>query len=200
MNRDHGQRRDCEHPRAHHQHGTLGAYRGDGCRCTDCTQANLAARRSKVRAQATGRWQPFTPAGPVREHLVRLRSAGVGVDQIANLSGVPGSTVRLVIYPRNGRHLEKINTETACLLLAAQPRPTSRATRSTIDASPTRARIEELLANGIGWAELAAALGRSSANLRRSFARPTVTVKTADEINCLHRNFISAATRTKRIS
>jgi hypothetical protein len=33
-------KRDCQHPRANHQHGTAIAYTHDACRCPDCTEAH----------------------------------------------------------------------------------------------------------------------------------------------------------------
>src|SRR4051812_21286022 len=71
--------RPCMHPRADHQHGTLAAYRADGCRCEPCSVANESARRTRAQQRMNDDWSPFTPAAPVREHLERLRCAGVGV-------------------------------------------------------------------------------------------------------------------------
>lgn len=185
-----GQRRDCQHPRARHEHGTRGAYMADHCRCAACTTANRAAARQRARAKAVGLWQPHVPADPVRSHLEQLRSAGIGIDRIARLSGVPGSTIRVVIYGNDRPPPQRVKTDTATRLLAVTTATTSRAPRSTVDAAPTRSRINELLAAGWRYPDLAAELGRSTTSLRRSVQRATVTVQTAHDVTRLHRRLL----------
>ncbi len=175
-------RRPCLHPRADHQHGTVGAYRADGCRCEPCSVANDAARRSRAQQRMNDSWSPFTPAAPVREHLNRLRTAGVGVDRIARLANVPGSTVREIIYGSSGRMFRQVRATTAARLLATIPETKVRSERSTVDASDTRTLIGSLRTRGMGWHEIADELGRSASSLQRSLKRPTVTVKTAADV------------------
>ena len=47
-----GIKRDCEHQRVRHRHGTGRAYNSDGCRCDECRGHNAAARR-RERATAS---------------------------------------------------------------------------------------------------------------------------------------------------
>jgi hypothetical protein len=75
--------RECIHTVGQHVHGTRAAYVKDCCRCTDRTAANTAVSRTANRQRTYGRWQPFIDAGPVRDHLVVLRAAGIGVERIA---------------------------------------------------------------------------------------------------------------------
>lgn len=190
-----GVRRDCHHPKASHQHGTPAAWRADGCRCPGCTQARAAAHRHRAQAVITGFWDPFSDAEAVRQHLDRLRGAGIGVDQIARLSGVPGSTVRAVLYGRHGQPVTRLKTATATRLAAIRATDTSRARRSTVDATQTRAQLQQLLAVGLQWPDIAAELGRTPANLRRTMHRSTVTVKTARAVARLYRR-LGAGQRT----
>ena len=189
----------CSHPKASHQHGTLAAWRADGCRCPACTLARAAAHRHRAQAVITGFWNPFSDAEPVRQHLDRLRGAGIGVDQIARLSGVPGNTVRAVIYGRHGRPVTRLKTTTATRLTAIRATATGRAPRSTVDATHTRAQLQQLLAVGLQWPDIAAELGRTPANLRRTMRRSTVTVQTARTVARLHRR-ITAGRQANTIS
>src|SRR5436305_6578807 len=86
--------RACTHPHARHRHGTRPAYVKDRCRCTDCTAANTAASRTATRERIYGRWHPYVDAGPVREHIAALRTAGIGVERIGQLAGLSVSHVR----------------------------------------------------------------------------------------------------------
>ncbi len=185
-----GERRECVHPRARHQHGTRLAYIADNCHCEACTAANLAATRQRVRAKTIGTWQPFAPADPIRQHLEALRSAGIGIDQIARLTTVPGSTIRMIIYGKRGQPPRRVRAETADHILAITPNEGGRARRSTVDATITRTQIHELLAAGWRYPDLAAELGRRTANLRRTAKRSTVTVQTATDIARLHQRLL----------
>ena len=194
-----GERRDCLHPRARHQHGTLRAYIADNCRCEACANANLAATRQRARAKAIGAWQPYAAAEPVRQHLADLRAAGIGIDQIARLTTVPGSTIRMIIYG-HGRPPERVRTETADRLLAITANNARRASRSTIDGTITRSQIHDLLAAGWRYPDLAAELGRHTANLRRTAKRSTVTIQTATDIARLHRRLLRGGRQQPRVA
>jgi len=65
-----------------------------------------------------------------------------------------------------------------------------RARRSTTDAAITRLHLRDLLAAGWTYPDLATQLGRSTANLRRTAKRSTVTVSTATAIAALHRQLL----------
>ncbi len=186
-----GQPQDCHHPKARHQHGTLAAWRADGCRCPACTLARVAARRHHAQAVLTGFWDPFSDAEPVRQHLERLRASGVGVDQIARLSGVPGSTVRTLLYGRNGRPVARLKTVTATRLASVRVTDTARARRSTIDSTKTRSQLQQLLTAGLQWPDIALELGRTVPNVRRTMRRPSVTLKTARAVARLHRRVMA---------
>jgi hypothetical protein len=92
-----GPRRECHHPKSLHTHGMRAAYVRDRCRCGECTAANAAASNQTHRAKTFGRWQPHVTAAPARAHIESLRSAGIGIDQIARLAGLSSSHVRGLI-------------------------------------------------------------------------------------------------------
>ena len=125
---------------------------------------------------------PFMLAGPVREHLALLRSAGAGVDRIAQLAGVPGSTVRELIYGSGGRHFERVRLDIADRILRMRPAAHIRSERGTVDATRTRALVESVRDGGVPWTVIADGLGRSVGSLRRTLQRPRVTVRTATDV------------------
>jgi hypothetical protein len=92
-----GPTRDCQHPGRPHRHATRTAYVKDQCRCAECRAANSAASRTAYRARVLGRWAPFVDAAPARAHIETLRDAGIGVDQIARLAGLPSSHIRELV-------------------------------------------------------------------------------------------------------
>lgn len=137
-----------------------------------------------------GRWEPYVDARAAREHLQLLRKAGLGVDRIVTLSGVPRSTVRRLLAPSDLLALprpHRIRPDVAARLLALDCADTPAASRSLVDATPTQQLVADLEAAGYPRAELAKALGRSSASLSRTLSRSVVTLDTAESVAVLHR-------------
>jgi len=81
--------RDCRHIGFPHVHGTRAAYVSDRCGCTLCRAANRAAEQHRTTAKRLSRWEPYVDAEPTRVHLLLLRKHGLGIDRIAQLSGIP---------------------------------------------------------------------------------------------------------------
>jgi hypothetical protein len=161
-------------------HGTRAAYVADGCRCTACRRANRLAAQARRRAIAYGRWQPYTDADPVREHVQALRARGFGVERIIAVSGVGSGTLRRLLYGnlRTGAPLKKITTATAHRLLAVGP-GTGIAAGSLGDAAGTVRRVQGLITAGWSLNRLAGHLGRGPAGVRASMNRPRVRATTA---------------------
>jgi predicted transcriptional regulator len=180
--------RDCQHRGRPHLHGTRTAYVKDQCRCAECRAANSTASKTAHRERVLGRWAPFVDAAPVRAHIETLREAGIGVDQIALLAGISSSHVReLVPHARTGRRpIQRVRPETAQRLLAIAVTSVNRASRSHVDATGTRRRLQALVA--IGWAQqaLAAELGRSTTSLARTMTSEAVTARTARQVGDLY--------------
>jgi len=176
--------RECIHPRSQHVHGTRAAYVKDRCRCTDCTAANTAASRTANRQRTYGRWQPLVDAGPVHDHLVALRAAGIGVERIASFADMSVSHVRKLAAP--GRAHPRIRASTATRILNVSVDDAHRAPHSRVDATGTRRRLQALVA--IGWSPelLATELARSSGSLRRTLTSPSVTARTAQDVAALY--------------
>lgn len=104
-----------------HPHGHINRYRYSRCRCNRCRAANAAAARQRRRDIAYGRYRGDVDAGPVREHVQRLRAAGISVPIIAELAGVRCSLVETLLYGRPGRGqppTRKMRAANAAKLLA----------------------------------------------------------------------------------
>jgi predicted transcriptional regulator len=180
--------RDCQHPGRPHLHGTRTAYVKDQCRCAECRAANSTASKTAYRQRILGRWAPFVDAAPTRAHIQALREAGIGVDQIARLAGISSSHVReLVPHPRTGRRpIQQVRRDTAQRVLAVAVTDANRASRSHVDATGTRRRLQALVA--IGWTHtaLAAELCRSTTSLTRSMTSEAVIASTARQVRDLY--------------
>jgi lambda repressor-like predicted transcriptional regulator len=177
--------RDCPHLGKPHRHGTRTAYVADNCRCTPCRAANRAAEQHRTAALREGRWEPLVDSGPARAHLSRLREHGVGLDQIARLSGTPKGTIRRLLGAPTSKPA-RIRTETSDRLLAIQISTDHLAPRSQVDAFDTLRRIEALASAGYSILDLARALDKSAASLRRTLTRRIVTAQTAVAVNNLY--------------
>jgi len=183
--------RDCNHPGQPHRHGQRAAYVKDRCRCTACTAANTAASHTAARRQALGHPGPLVDAGDVRAHLVQLRRAHIGYQQIARLSGTSATHVREIAgtVARSGNRppIRRIRPDLAARLLAIEPTPANRAVHCQLDATGTRRRLQALVA--LGWPPdtLAHRLGCTPAGLCRTLTCTTaITERAARHIRDLY--------------
>lgn len=157
-------------------HGDAARYRhgpdindqpGQGCRCAPCREA---ARVRLAEWRAAGRTS--VPADPVRAHLRNLRRWGVGVDRIAELSGVGQAVIiNIVKGTRTGRPPARILPRTADALLAVTVN--DQADHALVDSAAAWSRVDWLLAHGWTLQGLAWELDRTTSNLRRRRARCT---------------------------
>lgn len=88
----------CFHKQADHQHGTRACYVLDRCRCEPCAAANSQAETERVRLQAYGRYHKYVDAYPVRLHLAELAAYGIGLKQVAKVSGVSTGTLSKLVF------------------------------------------------------------------------------------------------------
>jgi hypothetical protein len=178
-----GPQRDCTHPGHPHQHGQRVTYVKDRCRCPACTAANTLAGHNTARQQTFGRWNPYVDATAAREHIRLLRAHHLGYAQIARLAGTSFTHIREIAgtVARSGNRppITHIRQDLAIRILAVTPDPANRAPQSQIDATGTRRRLQALVA--VGWPThiLAARIGRTPSNLRRTMISDTVTTRTA---------------------
>lgn len=181
--------RDCTHPRSRHEHGTRTAYVLDRCRCDACTDANRAEAQRRRKAIAYGRWQGLVPADAARDHVQRLRSAGISLQRIAACSGVGYGTVARLAYPHPSRREPptlRLRHDTAQRLLQLRAQACTVPPGARVDATGSRRRLQALMAAGWPLPTLARQLGRTAANLRRSMHADAVTDACARHISTLY--------------
>lgn len=179
-----GQRWTAEHPRPHGRtRYVLGGYAGDQpCRCDVCRQGarTYEAERKKRTVPA------YVGADPAREHIEYLSTQGVGLKQIAKVSGVAHGALWKIVYgvPSIGRGPSKrIRKTTLDAILAVTPR--DGADGSRVPAGATIADVRTLL--GRGWTKraIAQAIGRGDENGLQVLGHETVTRRNARAIRAL---------------
>jgi hypothetical protein len=178
-------RRDCEHSGTPHVHGTRVAYVSDRCGCTLCRAANRGTDQRRTAAIALGRWEPFVDSRPVSDHLVMLRKEGLGIDRIAQLTAVPRSTIQRISSPDTKRP-KRIRSDIAKRLIALRSTAEQVSPHSHVDSQSTRLRVETLVGAGHSLADVARAIGKTAASLRRSLERRAVTAHTAAAVEALY--------------
>lgn len=162
-------------------------YRLDGCRCYTCARAVSEYNAERDRLIAYGRWQPYVDAGPVRDHVRLLMSAGIGRRAIMRASGVSHGALTKLLYGTADRAPSRqVRPDTAERLLRLTPSLDLVADGIPIDATGTRRRLQALVA--IGWpkATLATRLGRTPSNFHTLLTKPRVTARTARTTRALY--------------
>lgn len=168
---------------------TRGGHRAP-CTCAHCRETNRAYDARRRRLIAYGRWEPFTAAAPVREHIKLLAAAGISHRRAAEIAGVPRTTVEHVMYGRPSLGLppaRRIRTETAQAILAVQPAEEHLASGVQVDGTGTRRRLQALVT--LGWSERALAefVGIGHAHLTKVVrGRHEVTAATARKTRAVY--------------
>lgn len=177
----------CHHSRTTHQHGSRAAYVRDRCRCGPCRAANAAATAAARRNRILGRF-PLVDATDARNHLLALRSAGVGVHRLAALTGISVSHVRaLMTLTVNGQPaVTRVHPRTASRILTVLASPQIRSSNVHVPARGTVRRLQALQAIGWNAPELARRLGRNPQSVRRTMTGQLVTAATADAVADLY--------------
>jgi DNA-directed RNA polymerase specialized sigma24 family protein len=126
----------------------------------------------------------------------RLRTAGIGVDRLVELSGVGSGTLRQLIYgdPRTGAPVQRIRQGTAARLLSVAETSAGQAPHALVDACDTHQRLHALIEAGWSIPVLADELARTPASLRASLQRTRVTADTAVRVHALHQRTQAALT------
>lgn len=122
--------------------------------------------RHRNRMMAYGQWRPYVDAQPAREHVLRLRAAGVGPKRIAELSGVPHGSLAKLIYGDPRRNLapsKRIRPQTEARILAVQPTVESLYPSGLVPALGTRRRLQALAFMGYPVSWLSARIGVGTA-------------------------------------
>jgi transcriptional regulator with XRE-family HTH domain len=182
---------DCRHPYARHQHGTRDAYCLDKCRCHPCKVANRHSEQDRRRERAYGRPGALVDAEPARRHVRGLMAGGMGLKQIAAVSGVARGRLTDLLYgrgsadPREVRPPRKrIHRDLAASLLAVQ---LTLAPGAHIPNVGTQRRIQALVAVGWSMTRIAAELGMGRSNFGPvAHGARNVTVATAQAVAALY--------------
>lgn len=160
-------------------HGTRARYVVDGCRCPRCRAANTeyAWRRNH-----DPDWQGelIDPTEMV-EHLDRLTAAGIGLRQVAAMTGLSRTTLSDLRSGRNRRVRRRTADAVLAVSLADHVSP-----RALTDSGATNERIEALRAAGMTRTAIAKALGYRTHALQIT-GRDRVTVRTARRVDVLYR-------------
>ncbi|WP_154402721.1 hypothetical protein [Nocardioides speluncae] len=160
----------CLHKAANHQHSTRACYVLDKCRCKPCSRANCEAETWRERQKAYGRYNKYVPAGPVREHVRTLADAGMGLKQVAKISGVPNGTLWKLMYGKRQPDGSQIPSrralrETAEKLFALDPdwngplQLADGAVLSASDSSAASRKLQALIALGWSMSQIGRRLG-----------------------------------------
>lgn len=151
----------CRHPSGH-QHGSYAMYKLDRCRCAECSAANHAYASNRQRQQAYGRWEPYVDANPVRRHVQHLQSRGLGLAQIAHLTGdqVSLSVLEHLVRRKGQRgRTQRIRKENADAVLAVQRDLTTLSQGSRVPSLGASRRLQALMTLGYSQSRLARELG-----------------------------------------
>jgi predicted transcriptional regulator len=176
-------------------HGTRARYvlgpgpgTGPGCRCDACRAANRAEASWRNRQILYGRWQPYVDAQPVREHLRRLATAGIGWRRAAGLARVSTGAVSRILYGGPGERppSQRARPHTAAAILAVTPSPGQLAPGALTDSTGSRRRLQALVATGWSQARLARELGLTAANFGAMMRCDHVTAGTARAVSDLY--------------
>ena len=139
---------------------------------TNCRSAPSRYRqdyaRWRARQIAYGKWEPWAPAGPVREHVQALRRRGASFRAIGRAAGVSPATVHRLLHgePARCRAVpDRIHAAEARRLLAVTPAAAGRAAARR-DPAGTRRRLRALTALGHPAVSLAARLGVAPGTVR----------------------------------
>lgn len=154
------------------EHGTRTRYVA-GCRCPACREANNAYARLVGKRVRAGLGDPLVDASRARRHLERLSRYGIGRRTVADVAGVPPSSLGAI---RSGakRHVRK-STERKILGVG----PDCLTDAKLVPSDSTRKAIAWLLAQGFTRTELAARLGSTAKSpALQILKRSTVTART----------------------
>jgi transcriptional regulator with XRE-family HTH domain len=156
-------------------------YRLDGCRCYTCAWARSEYDRKRSQAIAAGTWQPWTDAQPVRDHLVKLRTAGLGLRRIAELAGTTRNSLDALLHGRRGNPPSpRVRSEIAGRILAVPASaPEKAADKAVIDGTGTARRIQALCCLGWSLTAQAQAVGWAVGNYAPLAKPGPVTARTA---------------------
>jgi len=137
-------------------------------------------RRRRGELIAAGRWMPFVAAGPVRDHVNKIRAAGMPVRALEQHFGMSAHHLDHLLWgsERSGPG-EKVRTETARMLLAYWPALDDFPDSARIDPTGTRRRIEALQVRGFNLIAVAGKCGMPARYFQKAMVADKVTARMA---------------------
>jgi hypothetical protein len=187
-------------PDSRRPHGSYAKYTVELCRCELCRKAKRDYERARQRAisRPDQVWVPYVPAGAARRHVRELAAAGVGLKQVAKISGLPGGLLSKLVYGDPARRLapsRRIRRETYERIMAVRAEDFAGGAR--LDARPTWDLLEQLLAAGYTRTWIASKLaGRPTRALQLS--RRSVSGRNARAVAALHAEFVAVPPPRRR--
>lgn len=116
---------------------------------------------------AHGGWQSqYIDSQPIRNHITRLRRAGMGIKQIAKLCGIAPGAVQIIVDRRTGSAVKVLPSTAAKILSVAVPPTPSVMPAGTqcVSAIGTTRRLRALIAAGYTPSMLSRELGIALTN------------------------------------
>lgn len=179
------------------EHGTNTGYSAHGCRCEPCRVAHREYVREWSRARsraAMGIEAPYVPYidnAEAAEHLKWLASVGVGYKAVAHRIGIAPQTLLFI----RQRKRTKSRASTISKILAVGKGDGEPG--SLINAGPTWALIDEMIAHRIPKVRIARAIGQKGAGLQVS--RRLVRRSTAAAVAKAHAEMLAPVLEERRM-
>lgn len=167
--------------RSERPHGTRAKYVAERCRCDECTAANRAYARALEREKRRVAYGIEAPkvrvidAGEARAHIEWLRSQGVGMRRISEVSGIAKSALTKMLVDGARAHVSTINA------VLAVPK-TAIANGSRVDASRAAALVADLRYLGFRRRHIAREMGLNDIPVLKQ----SISKRTDDRIKALH--------------
>jgi hypothetical protein len=177
----------CLHKVAEHVHGTHACYVLDRCRCLPCAAANSQYENDRSRRIAYGRGA-YVDAGPARAHVLALRGQGMGLKQVAKVSGVPHGGLWKLVYGGPGQRppSRRIRAATEQRLLAVRAEISTLAGGAIVDATGTHRRVQALVAVGWSQSKISARIGMTRGHFGKMMHAQAVSARTARAIAAVY--------------
>lgn len=177
-------------------HGTRACYvfgvdpggdRSKGCRCEPCREANRVYARSRDRAARRPDEElrgAYVDAGEAIDHLVWLRSQGVGLRTVAAKTGLSRSALHELVTKRRTR----ATRDTVTRILSVGRHVVHG--NALVDAVATWKLIDDLLRHGYTRTALARELGSTAKVPSLQIGHSKVTAMTAGKVEEIHRRLM----------
>lgn len=162
------------------EHGTYNRRKNHHCDCDPCVAAGRNYTNLRHRLMAYGQWNPFTDAGPAREHVHFLDAAGISYRQVAIAAGISQSTVNRLLF--SDPPVKRIRVDSSVKILAVVASRDVVQGTVPVDATGTRRRLQALSAVGWSGAKLAAYLDVHPTGVTRIFTAERVLARRARSV------------------